>query len=97
MQGLAAANANAATPFTTAGAGRTGRYAVVRLLPIIRGQPAETCLDLGRCAKEQAMFLRNFWYVAAYDHEIGREPLGRMILGEPVVFFRKEDGAPVAF
>ena len=43
------------------------------------------------------MFLKNFWYVAAYDHEIGREPLGRMILGEPVVFFRKEDGAPVAF
>ena len=43
------------------------------------------------------MFLRNFWYVAAYDHEIGREPLGRMILGEPVVFFRKEDGTPVAF
>jgi phenylpropionate dioxygenase-like ring-hydroxylating dioxygenase large terminal subunit len=43
------------------------------------------------------MFLRNFWYVAAYDHEIGSEPLGRMILGEPVVFFRKEDGTPVAF
>jgi vanillate O-demethylase monooxygenase subunit len=43
------------------------------------------------------MFLRSFWCVAAYDHEIGREPLGRMILGEPVVLFRKEDGAPVAF
>jgi phenylpropionate dioxygenase-like ring-hydroxylating dioxygenase large terminal subunit len=43
------------------------------------------------------MFLRNFWYVAAYDHEIGREPLGRVILGEPIVFFRTEDGAPVAF
>ena len=43
------------------------------------------------------MFLRNFWYVAAYDQEIGREPLGRMILGEPVVFFRTAAGAPVAF
>jgi phenylpropionate dioxygenase-like ring-hydroxylating dioxygenase large terminal subunit len=42
------------------------------------------------------MFLRNFWYVAAYDHEIGRKPLGRTILGEPVVLFRKEDGTPVA-
>jgi phenylpropionate dioxygenase-like ring-hydroxylating dioxygenase large terminal subunit len=42
------------------------------------------------------MFLRNFWYVAASGHEITRKPLGRMILGEPVVFFRKEDGTPVA-
>ena len=23
------------------------------------------------------MFLRNYWYVAAYDHEIGRKPLER--------------------
>jgi len=28
------------------------------------------------------MFLRNFWYVAAYDNEIGRKPLGRTVLGE---------------
>jgi vanillate monooxygenase len=42
------------------------------------------------------MFLRNFWYVAASDHEIGRKPMGRTILGEPVVFYRKEDGMPVA-
>jgi phenylpropionate dioxygenase-like ring-hydroxylating dioxygenase large terminal subunit len=42
------------------------------------------------------MFLKNFWYVAAYDHEVARKPLGRTILGEPVVFFRKEDGTPVA-
>src|SRR5262249_16671218 len=34
------------------------------------------------------MFLRNYWYVAAYDHEIGRNPLGRIILGEPIVFYR---------
>jgi vanillate O-demethylase monooxygenase subunit len=43
------------------------------------------------------MFLRNYWYVAASDSEIGRKPLPRMILGEPVVFFRTEDGKPVAF
>src|ERR1700674_1727099 len=42
------------------------------------------------------MFLRNFWYVAADGPEVARKPLGRMILGEPIVFFRKEDGTPVA-
>jgi phenylpropionate dioxygenase-like ring-hydroxylating dioxygenase large terminal subunit len=42
------------------------------------------------------MFLRNFWYVAAYGHEVTRNPLGRVILGEPIVFFRKQDGTPVA-
>ena len=42
------------------------------------------------------MFLKNYWYVAGYDHEITRKPLARMILGEPIVFFRKEDGTPVA-
>src|SRR5580693_8507636 len=43
-----------------------------------------------------AMFLRNYWYVAATDSEVGRKPLSRMILGEPIVFYRTEDGAPVA-
>ena len=42
------------------------------------------------------MFLRNYWYVAANDHEIGRKPLGRIILGEPVVLFRTEAGTAVA-
>jgi phenylpropionate dioxygenase-like ring-hydroxylating dioxygenase large terminal subunit len=42
------------------------------------------------------MFLRNYWYVAASDTEIGRKPLGRMILGEPVVLFRTEAGKAVA-
>jgi phenylpropionate dioxygenase-like ring-hydroxylating dioxygenase large terminal subunit len=43
------------------------------------------------------MFLRNAWYVAASDDEVGRQPLRRIILGEPVVLFRTEDGTPVAF
>src|SRR5258707_356574 len=42
------------------------------------------------------MFLRNYWYVAAYDRDITQRPLGRMILGEPIVFYRLEDGTPVA-
>ena len=47
--------------------------------------------------EEGQMFLRNYWYVAATDSEIGRKPLARTILNEPVVFFRTEDGTPVAF
>ena len=38
------------------------------------------------------MFLRNYWYVAALDHEVKDRPLGRTILGEPVVLFRTADG-----
>lgn len=42
------------------------------------------------------MFVRNAWYVGAWDHEIGRDMLRRIILNEPVVFFRRDDGRPVA-
>jgi phenylpropionate dioxygenase-like ring-hydroxylating dioxygenase large terminal subunit len=41
-------------------------------------------------------FLKNCWYVAAQADEIGRAPLGRILLGEPVVLYRKEDGIAVA-
>jgi phenylpropionate dioxygenase-like ring-hydroxylating dioxygenase large terminal subunit len=42
------------------------------------------------------MFVRNAWYVGAWDHEIGRDMLRRIILGEPVLLYRREDGKPVA-
>jgi len=42
------------------------------------------------------MFLRNCWYVAAGAGEVGRVPLGRLLLGEPVVLYRQEDGTAVA-
>ena len=42
------------------------------------------------------MFLKNYWYVAALAEEVGRQPLGRILLNEPVVLFRTEDGQPVA-
>jgi phenylpropionate dioxygenase-like ring-hydroxylating dioxygenase large terminal subunit len=42
------------------------------------------------------MFLRNSWYVAAWDREVSRVPLGRILVGEPVVFYRKENGEAVA-
>ena len=41
-------------------------------------------------------FVRNQWYVAAYAHEVGRDLLGRTILGEPILLYRTEDGRPVA-
>ncbi|MER5548423.1 aromatic ring-hydroxylating dioxygenase subunit alpha [Streptomyces sp. NPDC002589] len=42
-------------------------------------------------------FARNQWYVAAYSNEIGRELLGRTILGEPIVLYRtQEDGRVIA-
>lgn len=42
------------------------------------------------------MFLKNNWYVAAMSGEVGRELLARRILGEPVVLYRRQDGAPAA-
>lgn len=42
-------------------------------------------------------YLRNVWYVAAWDHEVvGDRPLARKLLGEPVVLFRDADGKPQA-
>jgi phenylpropionate dioxygenase-like ring-hydroxylating dioxygenase large terminal subunit len=41
-------------------------------------------------------FLRNSWYVAAWDREVSRTPLARTLLGEPVVLFRTEGGQAVA-
>jgi phenylpropionate dioxygenase-like ring-hydroxylating dioxygenase large terminal subunit len=41
------------------------------------------------------MFLRNSWYVAAWDREISQTPLGRTFLGEPVVLYRTASGGPV--
>jgi phenylpropionate dioxygenase-like ring-hydroxylating dioxygenase large terminal subunit len=42
------------------------------------------------------MFVRNQWYVAGWDREVGRKPLARTICGEPVVLYRKLDGGVVA-
>jgi vanillate O-demethylase monooxygenase subunit len=42
------------------------------------------------------MYVRNAWYVAAWDHELSRSMLRRIILEEPVVLFRSTEGKPVA-
>jgi phenylpropionate dioxygenase-like ring-hydroxylating dioxygenase large terminal subunit len=41
-------------------------------------------------------FLRNTWYVAAFDKEVSRELFARDILGESILMYRKEDGTAVA-
>ncbi|NEB81299.1 aromatic ring-hydroxylating dioxygenase subunit alpha [Streptomyces sp. SID14478] len=41
-------------------------------------------------------FARDQWYVAAWSSEVGRELLGRTVLGEPIAFYRTEAGEPVA-
>ncbi|HVA12771.1 MAG TPA: aromatic ring-hydroxylating dioxygenase subunit alpha [Stellaceae bacterium] len=42
------------------------------------------------------MYLRNCWYVAATGDELGRKPLSRRLLGEPLVLFRTDAGIPLA-
>lgn len=42
------------------------------------------------------MFIQNTWYVAAFDNEIGQQPLARTICGEQIVFYRKSDGGVAA-
>lgn len=43
------------------------------------------------------MFVRNCWYVAAWDYELQAEaPISRSILGEQIVLYRTSRGAPVA-
>jgi vanillate O-demethylase monooxygenase subunit len=47
-------------------------------------------------AEDERMYVENTWYVAACADEVGREPLGRIVLDRPIVLYRKEDGAAVA-
>ncbi|MBO9604103.1 MAG: aromatic ring-hydroxylating dioxygenase subunit alpha [Novosphingobium sp.] len=42
------------------------------------------------------LYLKNCWYVAAFTDEVTRTPLARKLLDIPMVFYRKEDGTPVA-
>lgn len=44
-----------------------------------------------------ATFLRNCWYAAGFPEQFGRTLVARTYLGENVVLFRRENGAPVAF
>lgn len=41
-------------------------------------------------------WVRNRWYVAAWDSEVDRTPIARTVCGEPVMMFRKLDRSVVA-
>lgn len=47
-------------------------------------------------ADRSTPLIRDHWYVAAWAEEITREPMRREILEQDIVFYRTEDGAPVA-
>jgi len=42
------------------------------------------------------MFLRNTWYVAAWNSELGSSPRAVQVLGERIVLYRKTDGSAAA-
>jgi phenylpropionate dioxygenase-like ring-hydroxylating dioxygenase large terminal subunit len=42
------------------------------------------------------MFPTNCWYAAAFDHEVTQKPFALVILNEPLVFFRRENGSVAA-
>ncbi len=42
------------------------------------------------------MYLRNCWYVAAWGSEVGPTPFARTLLDQPIVLYRKADGAIAA-
>lgn len=46
--------------------------------------------------KYESSMVRNRWYMAAFSHEISREPTERTFLDKPVVMYRKENGTAVA-
>ncbi len=47
-------------------------------------------------ADRNTPLLRNYWYVAAFSDEVTRKPMRRTIMNEDIVFYRTEDGKPVA-
>lgn len=49
-----------------------------------------------RASTSAVNYPRNCWWVIATSTEITRTPLGRIILEQPIVLYRKEDGGVVA-
>lgn len=41
-------------------------------------------------------FVKNAWYAAAWKHELADGPVGRVLLGEPVVIYQTSDGEVAA-
>ena len=43
-----------------------------------------------------AMYLQNAWYVAGWSNEFTAGPVGRVLLDEPIVFYRGRNGVLAA-
>ncbi|MBL8549449.1 MAG: Rieske 2Fe-2S domain-containing protein [Hyphomonadaceae bacterium] len=63
-----------------------------------RNEPPEKvgAKSISEMAGRETPLIRNYWYVAAFSEEITRVPMRRTILDRDIVFYRKEDGTPVA-
>lgn len=46
--------------------------------------------------RDDNVYVRNSWYVAALREEVTREPIERTIMDDPIVFYRTAGGHPVA-
>ena len=53
-------------------------------------------VDLPALSGSEDVYLQDSWYVAAWANEIADKPLGRIILGEPIVLLRDPNGVPHA-
>ena len=62
------------------------------------GRPRKVDVDLeAEADRERCGALKDFWYVACTSAELGaRKPLGRTVLGVPIVLFRNAGGEPAA-
>ena len=40
-------------------------------------------------------FVRNTWYVAAWSHEVTRDPVARVVCEQPIALYRTQDGTAV--
>ena len=44
---------------------------------------------------QASAYPRNIWYCAGTSAELGDQPVGRTLLGQPIVLYRREDGTAV--
>jgi phenylpropionate dioxygenase-like ring-hydroxylating dioxygenase large terminal subunit len=57
---------------------------------------SKVMLQAVRRDEEVTVFLKNAWYVAAWDHEVTRDLRPVTILGEEIALYRLSDGNPAA-
>jgi phenylpropionate dioxygenase-like ring-hydroxylating dioxygenase large terminal subunit len=48
-------------------------------------------------ARGNAMYMVNFWYIGAWSNEITSKPKRRLLMNQPIVMFRCQDGTVSAF